>query len=109
MNAASLSELGFYLNTIQDSYSHGGYSISLTISGPAGLPFTIMVPVNKFTHSFLTAMSKLGYCYDPDDPAANPRNYEKMCKETYYALLFWFMHRILFANDVIVMNPAHGY
>jgi hypothetical protein len=104
MNASNLAELGFYLHTIQDSYSHSG-SIPVTIFTPVG-PIEIQVPVNKITHSLLTAMAAMGACYDPDDPAMNPSNYEKMCRDTYYALVFWLANRIRFPNDVIFQNPC---
>jgi hypothetical protein len=71
------------------------------------MPIIIEVPVNRITHLWLTALSKTGACMDPDDPATNPVNYEKMRKEIYRALLFYMFHRILYSNDVIFMNPAH--
>jgi RHS repeat-associated protein len=104
MNASNLAELGFYLHTIQDSYSHSG-SIPVTIFTPVG-PIEIQVPVNKITHSLLTAMAALGACYDPDDPMANPSNYAKMRSETFYALLFWRANYIRFSNDVIFQTPC---
>jgi len=104
MNASNLAELGFYLHTIQDSYSHSG-SIPVTIFTPVG-PIEIQVPVNKITHSLLTAMAAMGACNDPDDPMTNPSNYAKMRSETFYALLFWRANYIRFSNDVIFQTPC---
>jgi len=105
LNAQSLEELGFYLHIIQDSYAHSG-TCKVWIPMPNGGLIVLEVPVNQYTHWWLTTMWKRGLGEDPDDPERDPDRTEQMKKETFYALLFWRAHHIRFHNDVIFQVPC---
>ena len=106
-NAANLEELGFNLHIIQDSFSHGGYAIWAPVPGPFGIITFSWVEVGADTHWYLTFLSGLKLCYDPDDPRACPARYDAMVRATFFALVFYRANNIRFHNDVTYQVPGH--